>query len=182
MAIWIALLRGINVVGRKVVPMKALTVDLEREGLQRVRTYIQSGNIIFQCPRGTPNTLGQRIGKAVLDRHGFQPRVLVLSTLDMMRAAAGNPFPEAESSPKTLHLFFLATSPRAPDFASLGRLRTGKEAFELRGKVFYLHTPDGFAISRLARQIERVIGVDATARNWRTVSKLIEMARNAGER
>jgi uncharacterized protein (DUF1697 family) len=97
-----------------------------------------------------------------------------------MRAAAGNPFRKAESSPKTLHLFFLAASPGAPDLQSLTRLKSSNEAFELRGKVFYLHTPDGFAASKLRARVERCVGVDATARNWRTVSKLIEMARNAG--
>jgi uncharacterized protein (DUF1697 family) len=95
MATWIALLRGINVLGRKVVPMTALSAALERHGLQRVRTYIQSGNVVFQSSRGTPDTLARRIGKIVLDRHGFQPEVLVLSDRDLMRAAAGNPFPEA---------------------------------------------------------------------------------------
>jgi uncharacterized protein (DUF1697 family) len=180
MATWIALLRGINVLGHKVLPMKALTASLEREGLQTVRTYIQSGNVVFRYPRGTPDTLAERIGKVVLDRHGFQPQVLVLSDRELMRAAAGNPFPKAESSPKTLHLFFLATAPRTPDLQSLARLKTGSEAFELRGKVFYLHTPDGFAASKLGARVERCVGVDATARNWRTVSKLVEMARSAG--
>jgi uncharacterized protein (DUF1697 family) len=180
MGTWIALLRGINVLGRKVVPMTALSAALERDGLQRVRTYIQSGNVVFQSSRGTPDTLARRIGKIVLDHHGFQPEVLVLSDRDLMRAAAGNPFPEAETSPKALHLFFLATAPRTPDLESLSRLKNGQEAFELRGKVFYLHTPDGFADSKVRTRVERFIGVDATARNWRTVSKLIEISRNAG--
>ena len=124
--------------------------------------------------------LAQRIGKVVLDNHGFQPQVIVLSGQDLMRAAADNPFPEAETSPKALHLFFFANSPRTPDLESLSRLRSDKEGFELRGKVFYLHTPDGFALSRLRSRVERFIGADATARNWRTVSKLIEMVRDAG--
>jgi uncharacterized protein (DUF1697 family) len=180
MATWIALLRGINVLGRKVVPMKVLSAALQRDGLRNVRTYIQSGNVVFQSSRGTPNTLAQRIGKVVLDSHGFQPRVLVLSSEDLMRAAVGNPFPKAATAPTTLHLFFLASSPQTPDLESLSRLKSGREAFELRGRVFYLYTPDGFAVSRVRDRIERFLGVDATARNWRTVGRLIEMARQGG--
>ncbi len=180
MATWIALLRGINVVGHRVLPMNALAALLTREGLRNVRTYIQSGNVVFQCSRRTPNTLARRISQLVLDHHGFRPQVIVLSHQDLVRAAAGNPFPEAEASPTALHLFFLATSPPTPDVASLSRLRRGREAFELRGNVFYLHTPDGFQESKLAARAERLIGVAATARNWRTVSRLLEFARNAG--
>ena len=180
MPTWIALLRGINVVGHRVLPMSALAALLAREGLQNVRTYIHSGNVVFQCSRGTPITLARRISQLVLDHHGFQPQVIVLSDQDLIRAAAGNPFPEAEASPKALHLFFLATSPRTPNLASLSRLRSGREAFELRGKVFYLHTPDGFPASKLAARAERLIGVAATARNWRTVGRLVEIARDGG--
>jgi uncharacterized protein (DUF1697 family) len=176
MRTWIALLRGINVLGRKVVPMQALAAALECEGLHKVRTYIQSGNVVFQCPRGSPNALAQRIGEIILENHGFQPRVLVLSDQDLIQAAAGNPFRRAETSPQTLHLFFLASSPQAADLELLSRLKTGGEAFELCGKVLYLHTPNGFAASKLRSRIEHCIGVDATARNWRTVGKLIEMA------
>jgi len=180
MATWIALLRGINVLGRKLVPMKTLSADLERNGLKKVRTYIQSGNVVFQSSRGTPNTLARRIGKIILYAHGFQPWVLVLNEKDLMRAAARNPFPQGEATPTALHLFFLSGVPRAPDLESLNRFRSGREAFELRGQVFYLYTPDGFAVSKVRERVERFLGVDATARNWRTVTNLLEMARSEG--
>jgi uncharacterized protein (DUF1697 family) len=180
MTTWIALLRGINVLGRKQVPMKTLSVALEHAGLKKVRTYIQSGNVIFQCSRGTPETLARRIGKIILGNHGFQPWVLVLSGQDLVRAAAANPFPQAQTAPTTLHLFFLNGSPHAPDLESLSRHKSGREAFELRGKVFYLYTPDGFGVSKIRERVERCLGVDATARNWRTVTNLIEMTRSEG--
>lgn len=180
MATWIALLRGINVLGRRIVPMNVLSTSLERDGLQRVRTYIQSGNVIFQCARGTPGSLARRIGGIVLDAHGFEPSVVVLSVAELVRAAADNPFPAAAAAPQTLHLYFLEAEPRAPDLEALKRARSAREAFHLRGKVFYLHTPQGFAASKLRNDVERRLGVQATARNWRTVNKLIDLAGRSG--
>jgi uncharacterized protein (DUF1697 family) len=178
MATWIALLRGINVLGRNTVSMQDLCAALERDGLTGVRTYIQSGNVVFQCVKATPAALAQRVAAAVAKRHGFAPRVVVLRASDLERAAAGNPFRAAEALPKSLHLYFLAAAPRGANLESLQRVRSGTEAFELRGNVLYLHTPEGFAASKVRSQIERALGVEATARNWRTVTQLIELARN----
>ena len=81
-------------------------------------------------------------------------------------------------NPKSLHLFFLAQAPKSPDLDALSRLATGGEAFALKSRIFYLHTPDGFAASKLRSRAERLIGVNATARNWRTVTALDAMARD----
>jgi uncharacterized protein (DUF1697 family) len=177
MATWIALLRGINVLGRNQVSMPALSAALERDGFARVRTYIQSGNVVFDCPGGSRAALAQRIARAVSDGHGFLPRVVVLSAGDLERAALGNPFPAAQVLPKSLHLYFLAAPARAADLERLHRVRSASEAFALRGRVLYLHTPEGFAASKVRNRIERALGVEATARNWRTVTQLIALAR-----
>lgn len=179
MTTWIALFRGINVLGDRLLPMKDLATLLEREGFEGVRTYIQSGNVVFQSSKGTSNSLAKRIGNLVLKSYGFHPQVFVLSVRELTSAAATNPFPKAEADPKALHLFFLSELPRSPDLESLSRVRTGREAFRLKGRVFYLHTPDGFGVSKLAARAERFIGVGTTARNWRTVSKLLEMVRDS---
>jgi hypothetical protein len=99
MAIWIALLRGINVLGRNKVSMEALSAALRRDGLVKVRTYIQSGNVVFECVQGSRSALGERIAAAVARGHGFTPRVVVLSASDLERAAAGNPFRVAQAPP-----------------------------------------------------------------------------------
>jgi uncharacterized protein (DUF1697 family) len=179
MATWIALFRGINVGGNQVLRMKDLVALLERAGFEGVRTYIQSGNVVFQRSKSTSTALARQIGDLVLKNHGFEPKVIVLSVAELEKAAAENPLSKAEADPKTLHLFFLSEPPPRPDLESLGRLRTDKEAFALKGKVLYLHTPDGFGVSKLAARAERFIGVDVTARNWRTVNKLLEMARGS---
>lgn len=177
MSTWIALLRGINVLGSNSLPMEELAALLQREGFADVRTYIQSGNAVFRTTAGSANSLASRISRAVHKAKGFRPKVVVLKVNELERAASNNPFPKAECQPKTLHLLFLSEEPLCADLASLNRLRSGKEAFAFREKVFYLHTPDGFAVSKLAKNAERHIHVHATARNWNTITKLLAMAR-----
>jgi uncharacterized protein (DUF1697 family) len=176
---WIALLRGINVVGKRMLPMKDLVTFFERAGFKGVRSYIQSGNVVFRSPKGTPSTLARRIGGLILKHHGFEPKVLVLSVLELESAVAANPFRSAEEDPGALHLFFLSETPSAPDIDSLNQLKTSTERVALKARVLYLHTPDGFGVSKLAKRAERLIGVDATARNWRTVNKVLQIARDS---
>jgi uncharacterized protein (DUF1697 family) len=86
-----------------------------------------------------------------------------------------NPYPEADEEPKSVHLYFLAGDPAEADIAGLEAVRAPAERFHLEGGVFYLHAPDGVGRSKLAAKAERLLGVSATARNWRTVTKLREM-------
>jgi uncharacterized protein (DUF1697 family) len=177
MKTYIALFRGINVGGNNMLPMKALKELLENEACSDVRTYIQSGNVIFRCAMIDISRLEKRLTAAVSKSYGFEPRVLVLTQGEIETAAQGNPFPDAVEDPKRLHLFFLAETPKKPDLKALEALKTKSERFALNGKVLYLHTPDGFGTSKLAAKAERFLGVEATARNWRTVNTLIEMAK-----
>jgi uncharacterized protein (DUF1697 family) len=175
-ATYIALLRGINVVGSHRLPMQDLKGLLEKSGCAGVQTYIQSGNAIFQYPASDVGQLAKRLGAAVLKRHGFEPRVFVLSRAELARAVAANPFPQADAAPKTLHLFFLSARPAKSCLAAMEAFRTPNERVALVGRTFYLLTPDGFGTSRLAQRAERLLGVEATARNWRTVKTLLAMA------
>jgi uncharacterized protein (DUF1697 family) len=176
MKTYIALFRGINVGGSHLLPMRDLTLVLEKNGCVDVQTYIQSGNVIFRSAMSDASRLAQQLAGAVFRSHGFEPRVLVLTRTELEGAVAGNPFREAEETPKSLHLFFLVDRPKRPDLKSLEALLAKTERFALKGRVFYLHTPDGFGISKLAQRAERLLGVEATARNWRTVRTLLEMA------
>ena len=179
--IYIALLRGINVGGKHKLPMSDLKVLLERNGCVDVRIYIQSGNVILSSAVKDPAVLEKQITAAISKRHGFAPRVLLLTCAELQKAAAANPFPQADENPQSLHLFFLDASPKKPDLDSLEALKTGNESFALKGRVFYLHTPDGFGISKLAQRAEKFLGVGAaTARNWRTVTTLLQMAKEGG--
>lgn len=175
MPTWIALLRGINVGGRHSLKMADLRALLESLGLANVRTYIQSGNVVFDGPADEAETLGEKISDAIEASHGFRPRVQILSADRFKRAMDANPYAEADSAPKTLHLFFLFESPVEPDFEKLDEFRAASESYELVDDVFYLYAPDGIGRSKLAERAARYLGVDATARNWRTASKLMEM-------
>ncbi len=115
MKTYIALFRGINVGGNNILPMQELVAQLENIGLQNVRTYIQSGNVVFQSEEKNTSLLSNKIRAAIKKNHDFEPQVVLLELEEMEKAVGSNPFPEAESEPKTLHLLFLASVPKNPD-------------------------------------------------------------------
>jgi len=173
MVTFIALFRGINVGGKNAISMKTLTEILEAKGCVDVKTYIQSGNVLFKASRSKTESLSQEIAKAIKSNHGFEPDIMVLNLEEFKEAIDANPFPT--DHPKYLHLYFLAKSPKQPDFEALNRIKSASERFQLIGKVFYLYAPDGIGRSKLAAGAERLIGVRATARNWNTVTALLKM-------
>jgi len=178
MKTWIALLRGINVGGKNKLPMKDLVATMSALGLTEIETYIQSGNVVFRGPDKKTQVLAGEIGAAILGKFGFEPQVMVIGAGELVAAARANPFPEAatEAEGKTLHLFFLAKAPAAIAHERIEAVRRQSERWQQIGAVFYLHAPEGFGDSRLAAQIERILGVPATARNWRTVGALLVLA------
>src|SRR6266699_6195197 len=123
-----------------------------------VRTYIQSGNVVLRHAKATPAELAKRIGEAISKSHGFHPKVLVLGVDELEKAAAANPFRKAEADPTSLHLFFLAGKPASSDLRALEAVKAPTESFALVGKVLYLHTPEGFGISKLAKRAEKLLG------------------------
>lgn len=177
MKTYITLLRGINVGGNNILPMKDLVALLEKVGAHRVKTYIQSGNAVFLHNTENASQLSSKISAAIKESHGFEPRVFLLDLVEMEQAMAANPFPEAESEPKALHLYFLAAAPQNPDLKMLESLRQDNEQFKLVDKLFYLYAPDGIGRSKLAARVEKALGVAVTARSWRTVCEIMVMAR-----
>ena len=173
MARRIALFRGINVGGRNAVPMKTLTAILQRLGCTDVRTYIQSGNVVFDEPAGAEVSPAS-IAAALRAETGVDTRVRLLTVAELREAADGNPFAGEEA--RTVQLFFLESAPAEPDLDAIRDLCKDSERWRLAGAVFYLHAPEGIARSKLAAAVERKLGVRATARNWRTVSKVLEIA------
>ena len=173
---YVALLRGINVGGRNLLPMKELRSVLGELGLRGVKTYIQSGNVLFEAEDVDEHELARRISSVIESKKGFAPRVLVISSGKFQSAADANPFNGAHEEPGKLHLAFTGEAPAEPDMELLESVRAPNERFELIDGVLYLHAPDGIGRSKLASKIEQALGVPTTMRNWRTVSKLLEMA------
>ena len=176
MKTWISLLRGINVGGKNVLPMKDLRAILADLGYQAVQTYIQSGNCVFQSSLTEPKAISTQIAEAIDQQFGFQPDVMTLSKSDLEEAIQANPFAEKADDPKGVHFFFLSQPAVEVDVGALEELCKPSERFELTEKVFYLHAPEGIGRSKLAAQAERKLGVSATARNLRTVLKIMELA------
>lgn len=176
MKTYIALFRGINVGGNHSLKMKDLVALLETLGADGVKTYIQSGNVVFRHRKADRTRLSGDISAAIRKSHGFEPRVLLLDLEDVESAVAANPFPEAESDPRSLHLYFPVDKVDSPDLESLESYRKDNERFELKDGVFYLHAPDGIGRSKLAERVNKALGVGTTTRNWRTVCRIMELA------
>jgi len=174
---YIALFRGINVGSKRSLPMKELVAAMEKIGALKIRTYIQSGNAVFASAEKDAARLSMKLSAEILARHGFEPYVHILTVEAFKQAIAENPFPEAVADPNSLHLGFLAAPPKCPDLDKLSSLRKESEQFRLTEGVFYLYAPEGVGKSKLAASAERLLGVQMTDRNWRTVCKIEEMAR-----
>lgn len=174
---YIALFRGINVGGKALLTMGDLVRTMERCGCENVQTYIQSGNTVFRIDKCKAATIAEEISSKILESHRFKPKVLLLDVSELEAAIENNPFKADEG--KALHFFFLEFIPKDPDLAGLMAVRATSEEFKLAGKVFYLYAPEGIGRSKLAAKVEQSLGVPATARNWNTVSKLMELAKRA---
>jgi uncharacterized protein (DUF1697 family) len=174
MTTYIALLRGIGG-GIRSLQMKPLIKAVEAIGLADVRTYIATGNIVFSSRKKAPQ-LARQIEACIEKQFGFRSTTVVLSAAELERAIKDNPFPQADKEPTSLHLFFLAAKPKAPQLEAMLEIKAPNEQFMLQKQVFYFYAPTGFGVSKLAPRIERLLGVAATARNWRTVGKVNEMA------
>ncbi len=176
MKTYIALLRGVNVGGKGLLPMKELVAILESLGCRTVKTYIQSGNAVFEHNEIEASKLAGKVSAAIEKKRGFAPHVLMLDAKVFKQAVDGNPFPKAVAEPKSLHILFLDSKPTKSAMKSLSGLKSDNEQFKLLGSLFYLHAPDGIGRSKLAANVERKLGVPATSRNWRTVCTLLEIA------
>jgi len=172
----IALIRGINVGGRQRMAMPELVAVFEAAGCRDVATVIQSGNVVFRHPAAGSRSLQDSIGRRIERHFGFLPGIVYLRQQEFRQAMAANPFPAAEAAPDRLHLWFTHELPTAPDSKKMQSLAARGENVALVGRVLYLHAPEGIGRSKLAAAAERLLGVAATARNWRTVTRIAALA------
>ena len=172
----VALLRGINVGGKNKLPMKELTTLFQEAGCAEVRSYIQSGNIVFRASAATAKRVPERVAAAILQRFGYQVPVVIRSAQELGAIAEGNPYAEEGADPTSLHVGFLAERPSRAAIASLDPQRSPPDAFEVLGQQIYLRCPNGIGRSKLTvGYFERQLGTTTTLRNWRTVGKLVEL-------
>ena len=175
---YVALLRGINVGGHHKLPMRDLAAIFAAAGCEGVRTYIQSGNVVFRASPDLADGLPTRIADAIEASHGFQIPIVMRTASDFDRIVRGNPFLAAGADPTKLHVGFLAAAPDPTRLAQLDPDRSPPDVFEVRGGEIYLHFPAGVARSKLDNSyFDRTLNTVCTIRNWRTVGKLHEMLR-----
>ena len=175
---WIALLKGINMVGKHKLPMKELVVLLEELNARDVKTYRQSGNAVFRHRAKNAARLAKRISAAVGKAYEFEPLVMLLETEKLARIIADNPFPEAEAEPGALVVGFLTAVPEQPDGEALEKVRRKNERFALRDDVFYFYAPEGFHKSKIGPWLKRSFSrVAGTGRTWSTLEKVMTIAK-----
>ena len=171
MAVRIALLRGVNVSGAGKLPMAEFRDMLAGIGLSAVRTYIQSGNAVFDSDLAAP-VLEAIIRDAIAARFGFAPETFVLTADEIAGALTDHPFGNAD--PKLVHVVFLRETP-APDAAALRALALPGDGWHIGPRRFTLSTPGGYGTSKLAEKLPRLLPAPMTARNLRTIAALQAM-------
>ncbi|HKE13607.1 MAG TPA: DUF1697 domain-containing protein [Kofleriaceae bacterium] len=171
----VALLRGINLGGRR-MPMKDLAAMFEGAGCRDVAIYIQSGNVVFRASSALAARIPKLIAAAIAERFGFDSPVVTRTAAEMSKVVRANPFlPRAD--PDRLGVAFLADRPTAARVASLDPARSPPDEFAVVGRDIYLLLPGGFARTKLTNAyFDSKLATISTARNWRTVLKLVEMS------
>lgn len=175
--VYIALLRAINVGGTKKLLMADLRAMFEAAGCTDVRTYIQSGNVVFRAEPALAERIPALIEAEIATTKGFQVPVVTRAAAELDAVVIGNPFLASGADSAQLHVGFLAEAPTTARIAELDPDRSPQDAFEVRGREVYLHFPNGTARSKLTVDyFDRTLGTTITIRNWRTIGKLREMA------
>jgi uncharacterized protein (DUF1697 family) len=173
---YVALLRGINLGGKNMLPMKDLAAMFVDLGCSNVRSYIQSGNVVFEASPKPAVSLPQAATAAIQERFGRRPPVLLRSASELARALEANPFLARGVPSSELYVAFLADKPPKARIDALDAARATPDAYEVAGRDIYLHLPNGGARSKLTNDyFDRTLATVSTIRNWRTVEQLASM-------
>jgi len=176
----VALLRGINVGGKNKLPMRDLAVMFEDAGCGNVRTFIQSGNVVFRTEAKDLARLQKRIEDAIEKSCGFRTGVVLRSSAELKDIIRRNPFAKRSGiEPNRLVVSFLTGAPAPESKQRIAQIKVGPEELVLDGRELYIYYGGGIGSSKLTPAvIERALKVSGTARNWNTITKLLEMAEN----
>ena len=180
---YVALLRGINVSGQKSMKMQDLRSLLAKNGFLNVQTYVQSGNVIFTMDEeSSPFLPEERIEKLIQEKYGFRVRVFVKTSEEIQYILRNNPFLNPadarnnEVNPGSLYVSFLSKKPEDEHFA-ITENKYLPDSFIIDEKIIYLHCPGGYGKTKLNNTFfEKKLKLDATTRNWKTLTKLAEIS------
>lgn len=175
MPIYISLLRGINVGGHRKILMADLKALYQSLGFAHVTSYVQSGNVVFGSDEANANTIAAQLEAAIEQMTGFDVAVLVRTPAELEQVLAYNPYPNG--APNLVHVLFLQKAAAETAVSTFTPPPNNSDAFIIGDREIYIHYPNGAGQSKLSgNYFERKLGVVGTARNWRTVTKLVELA------
>lgn len=178
MKTYIALLRGINVSGQKKIKMADLKQTLENSGLQNVKTYIQSGNIVFDSEITETDVLQDKIHNTILNDFTFEVPVLVKTSNQLEKILKANPFAD-EVEENRLYFVLLKKSPEQSLVNEFNEVNFVNEDFNITNACVYLCCKKGYGNAKLNNNlVERKLKVQATTRNLKTMQKLVEITKN----
>jgi uncharacterized protein (DUF1697 family) len=173
--VYVALLRGINVGGKNKVPMGALREVFAALGHEDVVSYIQSGNVVFTSAAKEAK-ISSDLAAAIKQEFGLPVPVIVRSRGELARVTKSNPYLKAATGPSQLHVTFLAVKPTAAAIKQLDPDRGAPDEFTVKGREIFMYLPHGMGRSKLTIDyFEKRLGTLATARNWNTVNKLLDL-------
>jgi uncharacterized protein (DUF1697 family) len=178
MPTYIAMLRGINVSGHKIIKMEQLRASFTAMGFSNTKTYIQSGNIIFEASNDSTASISKKIGQRILGDFGFSVPVTLKTAKEMEQIIKRNPFPRMPAIDHSkLHVTFLDDDPPKNALEQLLPLASKPEQLRTIGQEIFLYCPNGYGNTKLSNTaIEKKLSVGATTRNWKTVNTLLAMA------
>ncbi|MES2567724.1 MAG: DUF1697 domain-containing protein [Bacteroidota bacterium] len=174
---YIAILRGINVSGHKIIKMEALRALCESLGFKNTKTYIQSGNIIFQCKKTIPAELEKKITTAIAETFNFEVPVIVKDANDLKTVIKNNPFLKRKEDITKLHVTFLNNEPDKSSVDKIKECVYTEDEFTLSEKAVYLFCTNGYGNTKLTNTFfENKLKVSATTRNLKTLTELLNIA------
>jgi uncharacterized protein (DUF1697 family) len=173
---YIALLRGINVSGQRMIAMKDLKALFQKWWYEQVMTYIQSGNIVFKSQETNTKKLWRDIAALIHHQYGFEVPVMILTEDDIRDILENNPYNDGKKDITKLHVTLLDTTPETKLLASIRDENYQSDEFTLQWKTIYLYCPDGYGMTKFSTMFfEKKLGVTATTRNWKTMQALREL-------
>ena len=178
MATWVCLLRAVNVGGRNKVPMGELRVDLADEGFEGVQTYLQSGNVVLRSEITDPQQISRSVSEVIAREYSVRTPVIVRSAEQMQAIVSWNPFPAlAVTAPQLVHVLHLTEEPDPLASNTLVGADWDSDQLTINGLEVAIAYSESMHSSRLQHaMLLRRLGVDGTARNWRTVQALTELS------
>lgn len=178
MTVYVSMLRGVNVGGSGRLKMDALRRTYESLGFKDVRTLVQSGNVLFRSGLQDRGALVRRITQELEREFGLEIEVVLRTFAEFAGTVERGPVLSPKADPAKLLVMFLAAVPSPTAQAALVKWHKGPEMLELRGPEVYLYYPEGVGRSKLSGAVlEDRLGVAGTARNWNTLTKMLEVAR-----